>query len=443
MSPRLALLHGHDLNSVIAYRGGEAVTAAEFIGHAQQLAERLPAQQRVINLCEDRYTFLLGFVAALLRQQTTLLPPNRTHDTLERLHRECHGSYLLSDRPADYAQYDCVDGGIAHDGRCASAIPEIESGFESLLLYTSGSSGEPTPHPKNWGMLVSGARLTGEQLQIIRGTVLLATVPPQHMFGLETSVMLPLQYGCAIDDRRPLFPADIASALGTLPTPRALITTPLQLRGCAAAQQRLPDSSFILSATAPLSTGMAQQIEALCETRVKEIYGSTETGAIATRATASEQSWLPLPGVVLEELEEGEWLLRAPHLPQPQPLADRLQQQGERFILLGRSGDLIKVAGKRVSLGDLNHILLAIDGLEDGQFFLPEEELDGRTTRLAAVAVTSGLDEAALIETLRLRIDAAFLPRPLLIVDRLPRNETGKLPLKQLMQLINTHKRTA
>jgi acyl-coenzyme A synthetase/AMP-(fatty) acid ligase len=438
--PLLPLLHGHTLDSLIAYRDGEPVTAGVLLAHANRLAGTLPARRQVINLCDDRYYFLLGFVAALLRGQTTLLPPNRARDTIERLHREYQDSYILSDRPDEYTGYNSVDCRLAHDGQSARAIPEIAADQECAILYTSGSGGEAAPHPKSWGALAIGAKLTGERLDIRTGTALLATVPPQHMFGLEASVMLPLQYGCTIDNRRPLFPADIARALDTLPIPRALITTPLQLRACATAQQPLPDSAFILSATAPLSAGLAQQIEALCNTQVKEIYGSTETGAIATRTTALESSWHPLPGIELEELAGETWQIHAPHLPAPQPLADRLQREGERIILLGRRGDLIKVAGKRVSLGDLNHLLLAIDGVEDGLFFLPQENIDGRITRLAALVVTRQLDEPALMQALRLRIDAAFLPRPLLFVEQLPRNETGKLPLDQLMGLISAHK---
>jgi acyl-coenzyme A synthetase/AMP-(fatty) acid ligase len=442
MSAQLPILNGHSLDSLIAYKDGEAITAGDFLAHAKQLSKRLPAQQHVINLCEDRYFFLLSFTAALLCGQTTLLPPNRAHDSIERLRREHPHSYLLSDRPADYTGYECFDCVIEQDGHTARVIPGIEANMECAILYTSGSSGEPTPHHKTWGTLATGAKLTGERLAIRSGTALLATVPPQHMFGLETSVLLPLQYGCSIDNHRPLFPADIASTLSTLPAPRALITTPLQLRACATAQQPLPDCAFILSATAPLSAQLAEQVEALCNTQVKEIYGSTETGAIATRTTASESSWLALPGVEFEAQADEKWLLRAPHLDAPQPLADRLKHEGGRFTLLGRSGDLIKVAGKRVSLGDLNHILLSIDGIKDGQFFLPEQNMDGRTTRLAAVAVTTTLDDASLIEALRQRIDAAFLPRPLMIVEKLPRNETGKLPLDQLMGLMTTHKQT-
>lgn len=435
----LPLLQGHDLNTPFAWHDGEIVTTGRFLAHARALAETLPPAQQAINLCEDHYTFLLGFVAALLCGKSTLLPPNRALNTIKALLQQHDDSLLLSDRPQEYATLDCLDTRLPLPDECAEAIPPIAADHPAVTLYTSGSSGASTPHQKSWEMLVAGARLTGERLAIPTGTTLLATVPPQHMFGLETSVMLPLQYGCAIDHRRPLFPADIAAALASIPMPRALITTPLQLRACAEAGQPLPPCSFILSATAPLGALLAQQVEVLCDTTVKEIYGSTETGAIATRHTATEASWLPLPGYTLKQRDDDEWWLNAPNLPSPQRLADRLQIEGERFALLGRSGDLIKVAGKRVSLGELNHILLTIKGVEDGLFFLPDEREDGATTRLAALVVTHNLDETELNAQLRQRIDAAFMPRPLLLLDQLPRNEVGKLPHQTLHALIAKH----
>ncbi len=435
MMKTLPLINGHRLDSPFARLDGEIITVAQFIAHAQALAGALPSQGPVINLCEDRYYFLLGFVAALLSDHVTLLPPNRAHDTIEKLHREHTNSLLLSDRAYEYAEFNCFDCRLAVPETTAHTIPEIAEDQSCAILYTSGSSGAATPHRKSWGMLVRGARLTGERFAISSGTTLLATVPPQHMFGLESSIMLPLQYGCIIDHRRPLFPADIYSALETLPAPRALITTPLQLRACAEAKQSLPPCSFILSATAPLNPVLAQQVEVLCDTTVREIYGSTETGAIATRNSATENLWLPLPGIQLQEQIDG-WWLHASHLPSPQQLADSLQREGEHFALLGRNADLIKIAGKRVSLGELNHILLEIDGVDDGHFFLPQEHVDGSTTRLAAVVVTGTLDEAALSEQLRQRIDAAFMPRPLLLIDKLPRNEVGKLPKRELLALV-------
>jgi acyl-coenzyme A synthetase/AMP-(fatty) acid ligase len=111
----------------------------------------------------------------------------------------------------------------------------------------------------------------------------------------------------------------------------------------------------------------------------------------------------------------------------------------DRFLLHGRMADLVNIAGKRSSLAYLNHQLNAIPGVQDGAFFLRDEDLDSSTTgvtRVAAVVVAPELDAAALTEQLRKRIDPVFLPRPLLFVDRLPRNATGKLPNEALQSLV-------
>jgi acyl-coenzyme A synthetase/AMP-(fatty) acid ligase len=102
-------------------------------------------------------------------------------------------------------------------------------------------------------------------------------------------------------------------------------------------------------------------------------------------------------------------------------------------LLHGRTADLVNVAGKRSSFGYLNAQLNAIPGVLDGAFFL-SEGLTGSTgvARLGAVVVAPGLSVALLTEQLRQRLDPVFLPRPLLLVDELPRNATGKLPHQAL-----------
>ena len=62
--------------------------------------------------------------------------------------------------------------------------------------------------------------------------------------------------------------------------------------------------------------------------------------------------------------------------------------------------------------------------------------------RLSAVVVAPTLSVAALTEHLRQRIDSVFLPRPLIIVERLPRNATGKVPQQELQHLANRHLQT-
>jgi acyl-coenzyme A synthetase/AMP-(fatty) acid ligase len=105
--------------------------------------------------------------------------------------------------------------------------------------------------------------------------------------------------------------------------------------------------------------------------------------------------------------------------------------------LHGRNADMVNIAGKRTSIAHLNHQLTAIPGVRDGCFLMPDESATaGGITRLCAFVVAPTLSPAQLREALRARIDPIFLPRPMLFVDRLPRNATGKLPRRELIALL-------
>jgi len=260
------------------------------------------------------------------------------------------------------------------------------------------------------------------------------------MYGFESSVLLALVSGNAFSAERPFYPADIAAALTVVPRPRALVTTPVHLRTLLASEIELPPVDLIISATAPLAQDLAREVEMKFHTSLLEIYGSTETGQIAIRRTADEAAWRLWPGVRLK-VSNGQVFAHGGHVEQMTPMCDVIEITGDdEFLLHGRTADLVNVAGKRSSFGYLNAQLNAIPGVIDGVFFLR----DGATgptgvSRLGAVVVAPNLSAAALTQQLRRRIDAVFLPRPLIIVERLPRNATGKLPQQELQNLANRH----
>jgi acyl-coenzyme A synthetase/AMP-(fatty) acid ligase len=279
-----------------------------------------------------------------------------------------------------------------------------------------------------------------------RSHTLIGTVPPQHMYGFESTVLLALQSGNAFTAERPFYPADICAAIAAAPRPRALVSTPIHLRTLLGSGIELPPLDLLLSATAPLAPELARHAEEKFKTRLLEIYGSTETGQIAMRRTAECTVWRLWPQVRLRA-DNGQVYAHGGHVEQMTPLCDVLELKGEKeFLLLGRTADLVNVAGKRSSFGYLNAQLNAIPGVIDGVFFLRDRDTAdaaGATgvTRLAAAVVAPGLKAAALIEQLRQRVDPVFLPRPLLLVERLPRNATGKLPLNALQSLADRHAR--
>jgi acyl-coenzyme A synthetase/AMP-(fatty) acid ligase len=263
---------------------------------------------------------------------------------------------------------------------------------------------------------------------------MLATVPAQHMYGFVYSVIMPARWGYVIGAERPFYPEDIRQALASRPRPAVLVTTPVHIRACLLDGVALPPLDFILSSTAPLDGELARAAEQRYAAPVQEFYGSTETGAIASRRQAKTVVWRTFDDIRVAAADGG-FLVLAPYLAQPQLLGDSVEVLSEReFTLYGRNTELVKIAGKRIALGDLNRLLLAIDGVRDGTFFLPDG--DGRREpRLTAFVVAPGLSRERILEALRVCIDPVFLPRPLRLVEALPRNATGKLPRGNLLQL--------
>ena len=404
---------------VFAWHRGAAVTVREFEAAAQALSVRLPRKLYVVNLCEDRYAFTVGFAASLIAGQTTLLPPSRAPEAV-RDSCAAHDCYTLTDA-------DVLPG----EAQSPSKAFSVDPAHVAAIVFTSGSTGRPVPHAKTWGSLVAGARALAARIHAA-GSVL-GTVPPQHMFGLEATVMLPWQNGLAMHSGRPLLPADLGAALAEAAAPRWLMTSPLHLRACVAARQPLPGLAGVLSSTMPLDAQLAQDAEKLWGAPVFEIYGSSEAGMIATRRTARDETWELCPGVQLTE-RAGEFSVQGGHILQPQRIADELRMRdARRFTLHGRKANVVKIAGKRTSIEALNAALLRVDGVQDGVFYLR----DG-AERVGALVVAPGVTPRALRAALRRHIDAAFLPRPLHFVGALPRSENGKLTRDALLELVDS-----
>jgi acyl-coenzyme A synthetase/AMP-(fatty) acid ligase len=257
---------------------------------------------------------------------------------------------------------------------------------------------------------------------------------------MEMSVLLPLLGEVGVHAGRPFFPADVAAALAEVQAPRLLVTTPVHLRALVESGIALPPIAAMLSATAPLPLELAQAAEQRFGAPVLEVFGSTETCVFASRRPVVDECWSLYDGVVLHPQPDGT-AVEAPQLAASITLADivSLSDGGRRFRLRGRHADLLEIAGKRASLAELSRRLLAIPGVQDGVVFQLDDGDTLGVHRIAALAVAPELDVHAILDALRRAIDPLFLPRPLKLVDALPRNETGKLPRVALLELLHRH----
>jgi acyl-coenzyme A synthetase/AMP-(fatty) acid ligase len=442
----IALLSHSTPTTVIAYRAGAPVTAQRFLSDAKHLARSLPAGNHVLNVCADRYHFTVGLAACLMTGRVSLLPSTHTPEVIGQLATFAPDAFCLTDdRRCDINLPRLYYPEEPPTADIAWAVPEIPVTQLAAIVFTSGSTGTPLPFKKTWGRLARCVRDGAPRLGLSDGRshALIGTVPAQHMYGFESTVLLALMSGNSFSAERPFYPADIAAAVAAVPRPRVLVTTPVHLRALLAAETDLPPLDLIVSATAPLGQDLARDVEKRFGTKLLEIYGSTETGQIALRRTAESAPWRLWPGVRLK-VTSGQVFAHGGHVEQVTAMCDVIEITGDdEFLLHGRTADLVNVAGKRSSFGYLNAQLNAIPGVIDGVFFL-RDGATGSTgvARLGAVVVAPTLSVAALTEHLRLRIDPVFLPRPLIIVERLPRNATGKLPQQALQHLAKRHLQT-
>jgi acyl-coenzyme A synthetase/AMP-(fatty) acid ligase len=440
-------LVSHDSpDSIVAWRADGAVTRRQFLAEVGQLAALFPAGGHLLNMCGDRYRFSVGLAAAIVAGKVSLLPPTPTPEVVRQIRIFAPDVFCLTDSAPcaiDLPQLQYPVMGVSHGG--AVAVPQIETKQRVAVVFTSGSTGIPQPHPKTWGALVACVQAEALRLELAQDTpcTIIGTVPPQHMYGFESTVLIAWHSGNALSHAQPFYPADICEALAAVPAPRVLVSSPVHLRALLDAGLALPQIARVVCATAPLSAQLAQEVEARCHAPLFEIYGSTETGQIASRRSTQTAEWQLFSGVKL--IVDG-ICVRAcgGHIESSITMNDIIEPvTDERFLLRGRIADLVNIAGKRHSLASLDHLLNSIPGVVDGAFYMPDEADDAHITRLAACVVAPGLDAPRLLAALREHIDPVFLPRPLLLVDALPRNNTGKLPraaLQALFQASGTRK---
>ncbi len=443
----LPLVSHTSLNSIIAWRSRNAVTLGQFLADVDHLISLLPAGDHMFNMCSDRYYFSVGLAAAIVSNKISLLPSTYTPEVVRQIKAFAPDVFCLTDSdhcPVDLPQLQYPITAV--NKAEPSLIPHINSQQCIAIVFTSGSTGKPQLHHKTWGTLVTSVQAEASRigLEYNIASTLIGTVPPQHMYGLESTVLMAWHTGNALNAAQPFYPADICQTLEQTPSPRLLVSSPVHLRALLDTQPVLPTITQVISATAPLSKQLANDIESHFNAPLVEIYGSTETGLIATRRSTQTEQWQLLPDISLIVKDDGVYACGG-HIETLTIMSDIIEIiTKEHFLLHGRIADMVNIAGKRHSLASLNHILNSIPGVIDGAFYMPDDtDNDRMTPRLAACVVAPELDATDLLTVLRQHIAPIFLPRPLLFVERLPRNETGKLSrasLKALFQNTNLSK---
>jgi acyl-coenzyme A synthetase/AMP-(fatty) acid ligase len=419
----------------MAIRSDASMPFGRFIADVAHTADAVRAAgvTRGALLCADPYRFLVGLFGMMHAGATVVVLPDGSPGTLADL-RDWFEVLLCDEAPSGQVSWIPIK-----DGEDDSAtIGALDPAKSLLEFFTSGSTGAAKRIVKTLAMFNREiATLEALWGSTANRRLVLATVPYRHIFGLTFHLLWPLASGrifaSHVDELwETLLTRDVAGAV--------LVTSPAHLTRLSGIDP-LPEGrrlARIFTAGAPLRAGQA--LEAACVLGVlpTEIFGSTETGAIATRMqTVGDEAWTPLFGIRIETDDRGCMIVQSPFGPDGGPFttADQVAMApGGTFHFLGRIDRIAKIEGKRVSLAKLEAELVALPWVDDAAAVV----LGGSPERLAAAVALNNegrrrLDTAGtfrlsreLRQQLSPRLEPAWLPKAWRFVDKLPHGAMGK-----------------
>ncbi len=459
--------------AIVARRGAQALTQADFATRVAAWRDTLAAQAGATWALhsEDTFDFATALFGAWHAGKTVILPGDVQHDTVARLRGLADG--FLGDLPGALAP-PRVGAGTASTTPSAAPWRALDADATRLVVYTSGTSGEPLAITKRLAQLdaevhalearfgalcdtgLAPANLASEtasagraidgmghhhdQIDAPAAPTIWATVSHQHIYGLLFRVLWPLAAGRPFAAERLAFNEQIALDVRG---PAVLVLSPAHLR-------RLPESvdwsavradlRAVFSSGGPLPAEAAGAALALLGTSPVEVYGSSETGGVAWRQRARHgDTWQPLPGVDTR-IVDGELQVRSPHLPDAQwwHTADRATPAGDGmdgFELHGRADRIVKIEEKRVSLTALEQRLLVTGDIAEVRILMlvadpaddvaasdasgPATTSTRATGRPAVVAVLTDAGRAKLARSGKPALVAEWRAALLAAVDRI------------------------
>jgi len=400
-----------------------------------------------VCLCsEDRSVMAAAILASLAGGPELLLPHALSATALLELHQSIGFTRAIA-----------ISGDLLPAGVTVIDAPALVDEVETLAseenpdpdrnwlhLFTGGSTGAPHLWSKTPRNLLGEVDYIVKRYEISSSDRILASVPALHIYGLLYSLLVPLAASARVAAETPSFPEEIKQQMATT-SPTIFVSVPVHYR---ALRKNPPDKGAMrlaFSSAGPLAEADGTAFSQATGVDLLEIYGSTETGGIATRCRSKGEVGFT-PYRCIQWRVAGDRLdVRSAFLSQELPVrssgwftvADRVKAHGnDGFLVTGRADHIIKVGGNRVDLEKVRQAILAVNDVDDALVLANPVET-GRDQEVIALVVgrTSDDDVRASLENL---LEPHEKPRRIHMVDQIPMAATGKIDRRAIEEMAAT-----
>ena len=312
-----------------------------------------------------------------------------------------------------------------------------------LHIFTGGSTGKPQVWAKTGKNIFGEGFFLASRYGVTRDDCILATISPYHIYGLLFSVVLPLVSSATVVEDTPSFPGEI-TRVAKEENITLLASVPPHYR--VLRDVRMPGTLRLAFSSAGMLD--AADNKEFCRNNNKdlvEVYGSTETGGIATRnRSLGEEHFTSFPTIDWK-IVDSRLAVRSPYISPDLPVdaegffiaGDKVESRGpENFSLQGRADSVTKVGGKRVDLEEIGQLIKHASGVIDCVVMaLPDS--GAREHQIGVMIEASAINIAHIRKTLSDALEPYALPRRIRRVDRIPVKNNGKYDWAAIIQLMS------
>ena len=396
---------------------------AVLVEHAHRIAALLgPPGGRVVLSCKHARSFVPGLLGAWLAGATVDLLPNVQAGTLDRVDADLEIGFVLHDVAERQDRSSKAIYVPAILDAAATPIAPRSNGFPEIAvrMTTSGTTERPRYIVTAMAQLLAELDVLATVIPAAR--CVLSTVPLSHLYGLLFGALLPLRFGARIVSHEALLPPDVAAVIEREGVD-LMISTPAHLR--AMAEASMPRGLRVITSGARMPAELHMNLAATHGWRITDILGSTETGGIASRPSPMN-AWAPLPGVKVSA-PTGDMVVESAWCGAGRvELDERIEiKPGGTFHYLGRSTELVKIAGKRAHAHELEATVRTVPGVTDAAVLVHAAAGKEARILLAYCVAQDGpaVGREEITEAIRRQFDAVFVPRTIKIVPGIPRTE--------------------
>ena len=256
----------------------------------------------------------------------------------------------------------------AEPSSASQPLPAINADETSIILYTSGSTGQPKAVQHRLSGLENDYyfKVSEWEEEYLKRKIC-TTVTHHHLYGLSSAILLPFATGVPFRRKQIDFPEELEKLKDS---GYAIFTVPAFLKRAVETENTSElklNSPWILTSGGLLDYDLAKKTNEVIGFWPIEGLGSTETGGIAWRQSCNGPEWVPFKNIKMSQAQDGCLVVHLPNSKDPAGIktADMVDLFDDgRFLLKGRIESFVKIEEKRISLPEIENRILQ-SGLAD------------------------------------------------------------------------------